>query len=185
MFDYTPFILPLALIFILIYPFILDRLTGIVKKHKPLVCLIILIAAMIISIAGRIHPGGPSGLAMATVILFSTLTVSSMGVLLPHILFREQLPGRIRTGTILISSLAQIPFLFAMFVHPESWAGGPAPIFADSLPGLGILFDAIAGDAGYGIFFTSGVTIGLCIEVAVISVVVFGIGRALADEREQ
>jgi len=188
MLDYSiigPFILPLALIFIIIYPFLLDRLTGIGKKHKPLICLTILIAAIITSIAGSIYAESPSGLAMTTIILFSTLTVSSMAVLLPHLIFREQLPGRIRTGTILISSLFQIPFLFAMSVHPESWPGGPAPVFADYLPGLGIFFDAIATYTGYSIFFIAGVTIGLCIEVAVVSVLVFGMARALAKEREQ
>ncbi len=87
-----------------------------------------------------------------------------------------------------IGSLIQLPFLFALFINPESWPGGPPPLFADRLPGLGILFDAIAvvfgtaGEANYEIFFTSGLIFGLYIEVVVASAIIFGIGTALTKE---
>ena len=147
----------------------------------------IVILAIFISISGSIvsgilYPDGPSHMGLTLLILVSYATISGTAVFLPYIAFKQQISAQIQQVMLSITSFVQLPFLFALFVNPESWAGGPLPLFVDRLPVLGILFDAVAmffgtvGETGYSIFFTSGIAVGLFIEVAMVSLLLFWCG---------
>ena len=123
--------------------------------------------------------GAPPNLLWIGAILASLLTVLAMAVLVPYTFFTQGFSSKKKRIAVIIGSAIQIPLLFALLQNPESWANGPPPLFADRLPGLGIIFDAVAtalgtaGKAGYDVFFNTGIILGFYIEVAIVSAVVY------------
>ncbi|MDG6249526.1 hypothetical protein, partial [Methanocalculus sp.] len=106
-----------------------------------------------------------------------------------YILFTEQFSRKIRLSLLSIGSILQIPLFFAFFVNPEIRDGGPLPLFADRLPLPGMLFDAIAGllgtagETGYGIWFTIALSIGLFIQMALISLFLYWSGTIFMRQK--
>lgn len=174
---------------LLLYPFLLYRLFGMVlqERYRQIIYATVLLLAFIGTIGGSItagilYPQGPADMGLSMLILGSYATLTATTLLLPHILFWEQLSRKITRITLSIASILQIPFLFIFFINPETWEGGPLPLFADRLPLVGILFDAVAGfigTAGYDIWFTIALPIGLFIQMALISLFLYWGGTIL------
>jgi hypothetical protein len=186
---FAPFIIPLFILFVLTYPLVLDKLiTSLRKKSRIPVYLSITTLSIIFSIIGMTLSGAPPDPLWTGAILVSLLTVSAMAVLMPYSFFKQGLSGKKKRIAVIIGSAIQIPLLFALLVNPESWANGPPPLFADRLPGVGIIFDAVAtalgtaGKAGYDVFFSTGIILGFYIEVAIVSAVVYVLIAALWRE---
>ncbi|GAB7015804.1 hypothetical protein [Methanogenium cariaci] len=180
----APFIIPLAIVFILIYPFILDRLFTLVREKRRIpVYAVITSLALLLSIGGAtLSPAPPPNLLVSYTLLALLLTISAMAVVMPYICFTQiyftpAISGRMKTLALLIGSMFQIPFLVALLVNPDGWAGAPPPLFAEFIPGLGHILDAgvaalgLAGQTGSSLLFSIGVTLGFYLEVAVVSTV--------------
>jgi hypothetical protein len=186
----------LALAAILLSPFLLYRLFGMVvqMRSRQIVYLVVLLLAFLGTIGGSLladmlYPQGPAdmGLTLAILGLYGLISVTAL--LLPFLLFWELLSQKIRLTVLSIGSVLQIPLFFAFFVNPEIRDGGPLPLFADRLPLPGILFDAIAelcgtaGETGYGIWFTIALSIGLFIQMTLISLFLYLAGAILMREK--
>lgn len=188
----------LALAAILLSPFLLYRLFGMVVqvRSRQIVYVAVLLLAFLGTIGGSLladmqYPQGPADMGLTFAILGSYGLISVTALLLPYILWKEQLSQKIRLTVLSIGSVLQIPFFFAFFVNPEIRDGGPLPLFADRLPLPGMLFDAIAalvgtaGETGYGIWFTIALSIGLFIQMALTSLFFYLIGAILMGEKSQ
>jgi hypothetical protein len=184
----APFIILLAIVFILVYPFILDKLFSLVREKSRIpVYVLITSLAILLSIGGtELSHAPPPNLLLSYVLLAALLTISAMAVVMPYICFTQlfftsAISGRMKSLGILTGSLFQIPFLAALLINPDRWAGAPSPLFAEFIPGLGHIFDVVAaafgfvGQAGPDLIFTIGVTLGFYIEVAIVSTVFWGI----------
>ncbi len=188
----------LALAAILLSPFLLYRLFGMVVQFRSRqnLYVAVLLLAFLGTIGGSLladmqYPQGPAYMGLTFAILGSYGLISVTALLLPYILWKEQLSQKIRLTVLSIGSVLQIPFFFAFFVNPEIRDGGPLPLFADRLPLPGMLFDAIAalvgtaGETGYGIWFTIALSIGLFIQMALTSLFFYLIGAILMGEKSQ
>lgn len=188
----------LAVAAILLSPFLLYRLFGMVVqvRSRQIVCVAVLLLAFLGTIGGSLladmqYPHGPADLGLTLAILGSYGLISVTALLLPYILWKEQLSKKIRLTVLSIGSVLQIPLFFAFFVNPEIRDGGPLPLFADRLPLPGVLFDAIAalcgtaGETGYGIWFTIALPIGLFIQMALISLFLYWGGTILMGQKSQ
>ncbi|HIJ07389.1 MAG: hypothetical protein XE11_0838 [Methanomicrobiales archaeon 53_19] len=188
----------LALAAILLSPFLLYRLFGMVVQFRSRqnLYVAVLLLAFLGTIGGSLladmqYPQGPADMGLTFAILGSYGLISVTALLLPYILWKEQLSQKIRLTVLSIGSVLQIPFFFAFFVNPEIRDGGPLPLFADRLPLPGMLFDAIAalvgtaGETGYGIWFTIALSIGLFIQMALTSLFFYLIGAILMGEKSQ
>jgi hypothetical protein len=196
-----PFVPVLVLAAIIAYPFLLYRLllryvygpesrSEFGRKHPVRVLLIV---AAIAAVAGGIlmatSPGG-TGAAGTAAILGAVATVSASGVLVPYARFPGRFSGSVRRNALLAGSVFQFPFLVALLTNPEMRGGGPPPLFADRLPVLGMAFDAgaaalgTAGTAGFETFFTVALLVGLFIETAAASALVFLVIAALTRTGE-
>ena len=182
----------LVLAAILLSPFLFYRLFSLLVqvRSRQIVYVSVLLLAFIGTIGGSIaagilYPEGPADMGLTLAILGSYGLISITALLLPYILFTEQFSRKIRLSLLSIGSVLQIPLFFAFFVNPEIRDGGPLPLFADRLPLPGMLFDAIAGllgtagETGYGIWFTIALSIGLFIQMALISVFLYWGGTIL------
>ncbi len=187
-----------ALAAILLSPFLLYRLFGMVVqiRSRQIVYVAVLLLAFLGTIGGSLladiqYPQGPADMGLTLAILGSYGLISVTALLLPYLLFWEQLSRKIRLTALSIGSVLQIPLFFAFFVNPEIRDGGPLPLFADRLPLPGMLFDAIAGllgtagETGYGIWFTIALSIGLFIQMALISLFLYWGGTILMGEKSQ
>lgn len=186
----------LVLAAILLSPFLFYRLFGMVVqvRSRQIVYVSVLLLAFIGTIGGSIaagilYPEGPADMGLTLAILGSYGLISITALLLPYILFTEQFSRKIRLSLLSIGSILQIPLFFAFFVNPEIRDGGPLPLFTDRLPLPGMLFDAIAGllgtagETGYGIWFTIALSIGLFIQMALISLFLYWGGVILMREK--
>lgn len=187
-----------ALAAILLSPFLLYRLFGIVVqvRSRQIVYVAVLLLAFLGTIGGSLlvdiqYPQGPADMGLTLAILGSYGLISVTALLLPYLLFWEQLSRKIWLTALSIGSVLQIPLFFAFFVNPEIRDGGPLPLFADRLPLPGMLFDAIAGllgtagETGYGIWFTIALSIGLFIQMALILLFLYWGGTILMGEKSQ
>ncbi len=187
-----------ALAAILLSPFLLYRLFGMVVqvRSRQIVYVAVLLLAFLGTIGGSLladiqYPQGPADMGLTLAILGSYGLISVTALLLPYLLFWEQLSRKIRLTALSIGSVLQIPLFFAFFVNPEIRDGGPLLLFADRLPLPGMFFDAIAGllgtagETGYGIWFTIALSIGLFIQMAFISLFFYWGGTILTGEKSQ
>ncbi|MBN1193954.1 MAG: hypothetical protein JXA08_01165 [Methanomicrobiaceae archaeon] len=196
-----PFVPVLALLAVIAYPFLLDRLllryvygpesrSEFGRKHPVLILLIIAAIAAIVGGILMAGSSGGTGTAGTAAILGAIATVSASGVLIPHAWFPGRFSGSVKRNALLAGSVFQFPFLIALLTNPEIRAGGPPPLFADRLPLLGMVFDAVAAaggtaeTAGYEVFFTAALNAGLFIETAAASTVVFLVISALTRTGE-
>ncbi|MBT8507561.1 hypothetical protein AZH53_03890 [Methanomicrobiaceae archaeon CYW5] len=177
-----------ALIFILAYPFILDKLFALLREKSRIPVYVLLTSLAIlmrIGVTKFSHAPPPDPLLTYT-ILALLVTISAMAVVMPYICFTRlfftpAISGRMKTLAILTGSIFQIPFLAGLLINPELWEGAPPPLFVEYLPGLGHIFDEVAtalgivGQAGYDLIFIIGVTLGLYIEVAIASTVFWAV----------
>lgn len=166
--------------FVLAWPFALIALVGRLEneKRRPAVSFGIGIIAIASGTIGTIYAGAPASPVVSGIILLSMVTVSASAVATVYFLFRNIVTGGRRLCAA-IGSLIQLPFLVALFIGP------------DKLPGLGILFDALAeaigtaGMPGYGGFFSLALQVGLYLEVffgaAIVCVVVGIVVRGLGE----
>ena len=182
-----------AIAFVLAWPFALITLVGRLKNEKlrPAISLGIGIIAIASGTLGTIYAGAPASPLVSGVILLSIVTVSASAVATAYFLFRSVATGARRLCAI-AGSLLQLPFLVALFIGPDKLPGAAPPFFAEKLPGLGILFDALAeaigtaGMPGYSGFFSLGLQVGLYLEVffgaavvcVVVGIVVHGLGES-------
>ncbi len=158
------------------------------EKRRPAVSLGIGIIVIASGTIGTIYAGAPASPLVSGVILFSIVTVSASAVATAYFLFRDIVTGGRRLCAA-IGSLLQLPFLAALFIGPEGLSGAAPPFFAEKLPVLGILFDALAeaigtaGMPGYEGFFSLGLQVGLYLEVffgaAVVCLIVGIVMRSL------
>lgn len=158
--------------FVLAWPFALTTLIGNLgqEKRRPAVSLGIGIMAVASGTIATIYAGIPATPLVSGIILLSMVTVSASAVATAYFLF-----GNIATSgrrlCAAIGSLIQLPFLVAQLVGPDRLPGASPPVFAEKLPVLGILFDALAeaigtvGELGYRGFFSLGLLAGLYLEV--------------------
>jgi len=168
----APLMFFLAVAFVLVWPSVLITLIGNLGKEKQRleVSLGIGIVAAVSGTIGTIYAGSPSSPLISGIILLSTATISASAVATAYFLFRNFVTGG-RKLCIAVGSLIQVPFLFALLVNPDRLPRAPPPLFADRLPILGILFDALAeaigtaGEPGYEGFFSFGLLAGLYLEV--------------------
>ncbi|MCK9307123.1 MAG: hypothetical protein M0P17_06290 [Methanoculleus sp.] len=161
-----------AVAFVLAWPSILIILIGHFGKDKQ--CLAISLGIGIAAIAsgtiGTIYAGAPSSLLISGIILLSMVTGSASGVAMAYFLFRNAVASG-RRLCVAAGSLLQLPFLVAQLVGPDKLPGAGPPLFAEKLPVLGMLFDALAeaigtaGELGYRGFFSLGLLAGLYLEV--------------------
>jgi len=181
-----------AVAFVLAWPFALITLVGKLgqEKRRPAVSLGIGIAAIASGTIGTIYAGSPSSLLISGIILLSMVIVSASAVATAHFLF-----GNVATSgrrlCVAVGSLLQLPFLVAQLVGPDRLPGAAPPVFAEKLPVLGILFDALAeaigtaGEIGYRGFFSLGLLAGLYLEVffgaAVVCLIAVIVIRSLGE----
>ncbi|WAI01448.1 hypothetical protein [Methanogenium organophilum] len=187
--SYIVFGLIAAIIFVLAYPFILDKLFTLLKEKSRIpVYVLITSLAILLYIGGTELSHAPPPDPLLTYTFLAVLvTISALAVVMPYICFTRlfftpALSGRMKTLSILTGSLFQIPFLAALLINPERTVDAALPpLFAEYLPGLGHIFDAVAtalgfvGQAGYDLIFTVGVTLGFYIEVAIVSTIFWAI----------
>jgi len=182
-----------AIAFVLAWPFALIALIGRLEneKRRPVVSFGIGIIAVASGTLGTIYAGAPASPLVSGVILLSMVTVSASAVATAYFLF-----GNVATNgrrlCAAIGSLLQVPFLVAQLVGPDKLPGAAPPVFAEKLPVLGILFDALAeivgtaGEIGYRGFFSLGLLAGLYLEVflsaAVFCLVVGVVIRSRGEE---
>lgn len=168
----APLMFFLAIAFVFAWPAVLITLIGKLGKEKQhlAISLGIGIVAAASGMIGTAYAGSPSSPLITGIILLSMATVSASAVVTASFLSRRPVASS-RKLCIALGSLIQVPLLFALLVNPHSWPGGPSPLFADRLPVLGILFDALAEaigtarEPGYEGFFTFGLLAGLYLEV--------------------
>lgn len=161
-----------AIVFVLAWPSILIILIGHFGKDKQrlAVSLGIGIAAIASGTIGTIYAGAPATPLVSGIILLSMVTVSASAVVTVYFLFGNIAPNARRLCAA-AGSFLQLPFLVAQLVGPDKLPGAPPPLFAEKLPVLGILFDALAeivgtaGEIGYQGFFSLGLLAGLYLEV--------------------
>lgn len=174
-----------AIIFVLAYPNIFDKLFTLLKEKSRIpVYVLITSLAILLYIGGtKLSHAPPPDPLLTYAILAVLVTISALAVVMPYICFTRlfftpALSGRMKTLAIVTGSLFQIPFLAALLINPERTVDAALPpLFAEHLPGLGHIFDAGAtalgfvGQAGYDLIFPIGVTLGFYIEVAIVSTV--------------
>ncbi|WP_292366516.1 MULTISPECIES: hypothetical protein [unclassified Methanoculleus] len=161
-----------AIAFVLAWPFALIALIGRLEgeKRRPVVSFGIGIAAIASGTIGTIYAGVPASPLVSGIILLSIVTVSASSVATAYFLFGNAATNGRRLCAA-AGSLSQLPFLIALFLGPDKLPGSAPPIFAEKLPVLGILFDALAeaigtaGVSGYEGFFSLGLQAGLYLEV--------------------
>ncbi|PKL63438.1 MAG: hypothetical protein CVV31_01190 [Methanomicrobiales archaeon HGW-Methanomicrobiales-2] len=161
-----------AIAFVLAWPSVLIIRIGHFGKDKQRLAVLlgIGIAAIASGTIGTIYAGSPSSLLISGIILLSMITVSVSAVATAYFLFRNAVASG-RKLCVAAGSLIQLPFLVALLVGPDRLPGAPPPFFAEKLPLLGILFDALAeaigtaGEPGYEVFFSLGLLAGLYLEV--------------------
>ncbi|SCL74696.1 hypothetical protein L21_0579 [Methanoculleus chikugoensis] len=179
-----------AAAFVLAWPFALITLVGKLgqEKRRPAVSLGIGIMAVASGTIATVYAGAPATPLVSGIILLSMVTVSASAVATAYFLF-----GNVATSgrrlCAAAGSLLQVPFLIALFIGPDRLPGSAPPVFAEKLPVLGILFDALAeaigtaGVPGYESFFSLGLQAGLYLEVffgtAVICLIVGIVMRSL------
>ncbi|ABN56078.1 MULTISPECIES: hypothetical protein [Methanoculleus] len=161
-----------AVAFVLAWPFALITLVGKLgqEKRRPAVSLGIGIVAVASGTIATVYAGAPATPLVSGIILLSMVTVSASAVATACFLFGNVAPNGRRLCAA-AGSLLQLPFLVAQFVGPDRLPGAAPPVFAEKLPLLGILFDALAaaigtaGEIGYRGFFSLGLLAGLYLEV--------------------
>jgi len=161
-----------AIVFVLAWPSILIILIGHFGKDKQrlAVSLGIGIAAIASGTIGTVYAGAPATSLVSGIILLSMVTVSASAVVTVYFLFRNVATNG-RRLCVAAGSLLQLPFLVAQLAGPDKLPGAGPPLFAEKLPVLGILFDALAaavgtaGELGYRGFFSLGLLAGLYLEV--------------------
>jgi hypothetical protein len=161
-----------AVAFVLAWPFALITLVGKLgqEKRRPAVSLGIGIVAVASGTIATVYAGAPAAPLVSGIILLSMVTVSASAVATAYFLFGNvAMNGRRLCAA--AGSLLQVPFLIAQLVGPDKLPGSAPPVFAEKLPFLGILFDALAeaigtaGVPGYEGFFSLGLQAGLYLEV--------------------
>ncbi|MCM2465188.1 hypothetical protein [Methanoculleus oceani] len=161
-----------AIAFVLAWPFALIALVGKPgqEKRRPAVSLGIGIMAGASGTIATAYAGAPASPLVSGIILLSMVTVSASTVATAYFLFRNVATSG-RRLCVAVGSLLQLPFLVAQLVGPDKLPGAAPPVFAEKLPVLGILFDALAaaigtaGEPGYRGFFSLGLLAGLYLEV--------------------
>jgi len=161
-----------AIVFVLAWPSILIILIGHFGKDKQrlAVSLGIGIAAIASGTIGTVYAGAPATSLVSGIILLSMVTVSASAVVTVYFLFRNVATNG-RRLCVAAGSLLQLPFLVAQLAGPDKLPGAGPPLFAEKLPVLGILFDALAaavgtaGELGYRGLFSLGLLAGLYLEV--------------------
>ena len=181
-----------AIVFVLAWPSILIILIGHFGKDKQrlAVSLGIGIAAIASGTIGTIYAGAPATPLVSGIILLSTVTVSASAVVTVYFLFRNVATNG-RRLCVAAGSLLQLPFLVAQLVGPDKLPGAGPPLFAERLPVLGILFDALAaavgtaGELGYRGLFSLGLLAGLYLEVFLgTAVVCLAVGIVMRSQSE-
>ncbi len=116
-----------GLVFILVYPFILDKLFTLLREKSRIpVYVVITSLAILLSIGGMtLSPAPPPNLLLSYTLLALLVTISAMAVVMPYIcftrlLFTPAISGRMKTLSILTGSMFQIPFLAALLINPDS-----------------------------------------------------------------
>jgi hypothetical protein len=161
-----------AVAFVLAWLFALITLVGRLgqEKRRPAVSLGIGVAAVASGTIATAYAGAPATPLVSGIILLSMVTVPASAVTTAYFLF-----GNVATNgrrlCVAAGSLLQLPLLVALLVGPDKLPGAAPPLFAEKLPLLGILFDALAaaigtaGELGYQGFFSLGLLAGLYLEV--------------------
>lgn len=185
-----------AIAFVLAWPFALITLVGKLgpETRRPAVSLGIGTVAVASGTIATVYAGAPATPLVSGIILLSMVTVSASAVTTACFLF-----GNVATNgrrlCAAAGSLLQLPFLVAQFVGPDKLPGAAPPVFAEKLPVLGILFDALAaaigtaGELGYRGFFSLGLLAGLYLEVflgaAAVCLVVGIVVRSLGGQETE
>ncbi|MDK2890687.1 MAG: hypothetical protein PWR21_1319 [Methanoculleus sp.] len=190
---FAPLMFFLTIAFVLAWPSVLIILIGNLGKEKQrlAISLGIGIIAVASGMIGTDYAGIPASPLISGIILLSMATVSASAVATAYFLFRNFVTSG-KKLCIAVGSLIQLPFLFALLVNPDRLPGDPPPLFAEKLPVLGILFDALAeaigtaGEAGYEGFSSFVLLTGLYLEVffgaAIICLIVGILMRSLDGE---
>ncbi len=97
-----------------------------------------------------------------------------------------------KVAAVVCTFVAAGPLTIALFVNPEVWAGGPAPLLADRLPlVVGWLFDAFMNAVppveifGFDPVFTLLLWFGFYLELLIAAIVVCGLIRLVFVEPER
>ncbi len=148
--------------------------------------LIGILAAFLAHTAAGMSAGGPAGPLITGTIFLLIAVILASAMVTPALLLDPISRGNLRIGILFLASMLTVPFLFALFVNPESWTGGPLPLLADRLPVLGGIFDLIMAstplEAAFGFepVFSAFLYAGIYLEIAIVSTALYLLVRMIA-----
>lgn len=129
-------------------------------------------------------PAPPWSIGIMFAVIFDII-VAAAATPLPIIEGLVSLRGKV--AAVVCTFFAAGPLIFALFVNPETWAGGPPPLLADRLPlFVGWLFDGIMTAVppvevfGFDPVFALLLDIGFYLELVIVATGICGLVRIVA-----
>ncbi len=151
----------------------------------PLVAIIACVAwACIVVTVSRIPGPAPQSVLPVFILMIVTLAVAGAATPLP--LITGAVPVRRQRQAMLVAVAASIPFVAALLVNPDRWAGGPAPLLADRVPIFGWFFDGImsalplaADTPAYNLVFSAFGALGFYLECVLVATLLYAALRLI------
>ena len=133
-----------------------------------------------------VTPGSVSQ-SVLPVFVLAIVTLAVAGAVTPLPLIAGSVPVRRQRQAMLVSIVASVPFVAALLINPDRWAGGPAPLLADRVPIFGWFFDGIMSalpfavdTPAYNLAFSALTDFGFYLECVLIATVFYAALRLIA-----
>jgi len=140
-------------------------------------------ACIAVTVSGT--PGPAPGFVLPVFILV-TVTLAVAGAATPLPLIAGGVPVRRQRQAMLVAVAASVPFVAALLINPDRWAGGPAPLIADRVPVFGWFFDGImsalplaADTPAYKLIFSAFTDLGFYLECVLAATVLYAALRVI------
>ncbi len=181
-------LLPLAICaggLAVLYLRIFDRVS---RTLPPLLAIFACGVMVVVTAVTAGAPAPPWSIGVMFAAVFDVV-VAAAATPLPIIEGVVSLRGKV--AAVVCTFVAAGPLTIALFVNPEVWAGGPAPLLADRLPlVVGWLFDRImnavplADTFGFAPVFAALLWFGFYLELLIVATAICGLVRLVFVEPE-
>lgn len=160
---------------------LLDRASRVLPPILAIFACGIMVAVTAVT-TGAPAPSWSVGIMFAAIF---DIIVAAAATPLPIIEGAVSLRGKV--AAVVCTFVAAGPLTFALFVNPETWAGGPPPLLADRLPlAVGWLFDGIMTAVppvevfGFDRVFALLLDMGFYLELVIVATGICGLVRIAA-----
>ncbi|KQC02902.1 MAG: hypothetical protein APR55_07445 [Methanolinea sp. SDB] len=154
----------------------LSRLSSRVIRFSAVFIFGVFLATLAAIVAGFGDPGGPAPVALTVAMFLFIVLITATALVTPALLLDGVFSGMGRAQVMLASAVISLYFIVAFLVNPDIWAGGPEPLLSDRVPLFGWCLNAFSSqlsNGGADPVFTLLAYLGLFIEIAFVSTVIF------------